>query len=200
LFGVEAIATLLWAIAPILLGLPKFGWWGLKLEVSDRFFLEAMAMMMQRLMGVLLVGMGLTVPGVAFAQGSPELPNCKKPVNDFERNFCEVKPDCVNLKTQLDMNFCAAWGAELSDRELNAAYQRVRRSYQQSDSKTYRALRLKHLTTAQLAWIKYRDTTCTWKASKFSGGSIEPMIYSGCVDRLTKVRTQELLDDLVEGN
>jgi uncharacterized protein YecT (DUF1311 family) len=159
-----------------------------------------MAMMMQRLMGVLLVGMGLTLPGVAFAQGSPELPNCKKPVNDFERNFCEVKPDCVNLKTQLDMNFCAAWGAELSDRALNAAYQRVRQTYQQLDSKKYRDLRLQNLTTAQLAWIKYRDTTCTWKASKFSGGSIAPMVYSGCVDRLTKVRTQELLDDLVEGN
>jgi uncharacterized protein YecT (DUF1311 family) len=156
-----------------------------------------MAMMMQRLMG-LAVGIGLVMPGVAFAQGSPELPNCQRPVNDFERSFCEVKPDCLNPMTQLDMNFCAAWGAELSDRQLNAAYQRVRRSYQQSDSKTYRALRLENLTTAQLAWIKYRDTTCTWQASKFSGGSIEPMIYSGCVDRLTKVRTQDLLEDLAD--
>jgi uncharacterized protein YecT (DUF1311 family) len=159
-----------------------------------------MAMMMQRLMGVLLVGIGLAVPGVAFAQESPELPNCKKPASEFERSFCEVKPDCVNPTTQLDMNFCAAWGAERSDRQLNIAYQKVRRSYQQSDSKKYGTLRLKNLTTAQLAWIKFRDTTCTWKASKFSGGSIAPMIYSGCVDQLTKVRTQELLDDLGEGN
>jgi uncharacterized protein YecT (DUF1311 family) len=155
-------------------------------------------MMMRRLAGVMLVGLGLTVPGVAFAQESPELPNCQKPASDFERSFCEVKPDCVNPTTQLDMNFCAAWGAELSDRALNIAYQRVRRSYQQSDSGKYGALRLKNLTTAQLAWIEFRDTTCTWKASKFSGGSIAPLIYSGCVDRLTKVRTEELLEDLVD--
>jgi uncharacterized protein YecT (DUF1311 family) len=159
-----------------------------------------MAMMMRRFVGLVVLGVGLTVPGVALAQGSPELPNCQKPASDFERSFCEIKPDCVNPMTQLDMNFCAAWGAELSDRQLNIAYQKVRQSYRQSDSKEYGALRLKNLTTAQLAWIKYRDTTCTWKASKFSGGSIAPMIYSGCIDRVTKLRTQELLDDLVEGN
>jgi uncharacterized protein YecT (DUF1311 family) len=156
-----------------------------------------MAMMMRRLVG-LVVGIGLTVPGVAFAQSNPELPNCQKPASDFERSFCEIKPDCLNSTTQLEMNFCAAWRAKLSDRSLNSAYQTVRRSYQQSDAKEHGTLRLKNLTTAQLAWITFRDTTCTWEASKFSGGSIAPMIYSNCVDRVTKARTRELLDDLVD--
>jgi uncharacterized protein YecT (DUF1311 family) len=162
-----------------------------------------MTMMMQRLVG-LAVGIGLTVPGVAFAQGNLELPNCQKPANDFERSFCEIKPDCLNPTAQLDMNFCVAWQARLSDRQLDIVYQRVRRSFQQDDAndnnKNYRVLRLKNLTTAQLAWIKFRDTTCTWKASRFFGGSMQPLVYSSCIDRMTKARTQELLDDEMEGN
>ncbi len=124
------------------------------------------------------------------------LPDCQKPADDFERNFCEVQPNCVEPITQLDMNFCAAWTAKQSDRQLNIAYKQVQQHYRSFDSKEYRDLRLNLLTDAQLAWIKYRDTTCKWKASKFSGGSMAPMVYSGCLNRLTQQRTQELLDDL----
>ncbi len=124
------------------------------------------------------------------------LPDCQKPADDFERSFCEVQPNCLEPMTQLDMNFCAAWDAKVSDRQLNIAYKQVQQHYRRFESKEYRDLRLNHLTEAQLAWIKYRDTTCKWKASKFSGGSMVPMVYSGCINQLTLQRTQELLDDL----
>ena len=105
--------------------------------------------------------------------------------------------DCSNPTTQTDMTICAGRSAKASDRQLNIAYKQVQQHYRSNDSQTSRD-RLNDLTTAQLAWIKYRDTTCNWKASKFSGGSIAPMIYVGCLDRLTQQRTQDLLDDLEE--
>ncbi len=102
--------------------------------------------------------------------------------------------DCQNPTTQMAMNVCAGRAAKQSDRQLNIAYKKVQQQYRQDD----RDRRINKLTDAQLAWIKYRDTTCDWKASKFSGGSIAPMIYSNCIDQLTQQRTQELLDDLEE--
>ncbi len=111
-------------------------------------------------------------------------------------NAQEAPPvtDCKNPTTQLDMTTCADRAAKQSDRQLNIAYKQVRQAYRNSDQKE----RLDKLTTTQLAWIKYRDTTCDWKASKFAGGSIAPMIYANCLDQLTQQRTQELLDDLKE--
>jgi uncharacterized protein YecT (DUF1311 family) len=106
----------------------------------------------------------------------------------------EPKVDCRNPTTQMAMNVCADRSAKQSDRQLNIAYKKVQRQYRQDS----RDLRLTKLTDAQLAWIKYRDTTCDWKASKYSGGSIAPMIYSNCLDQLTQQRTQELLADLEE--
>jgi uncharacterized protein YecT (DUF1311 family) len=106
--------------------------------------------------------------------------------------------DCAKPMTQMAMNICAGRAAKASDRQLNIAYKQVQQAYQSFDSKPHGDRRREHLITAQLAWIKYRDTICEWQASKYSGGSIAPMIYSGCIDRLTQQRTQELLADLEE--
>jgi uncharacterized protein YecT (DUF1311 family) len=106
--------------------------------------------------------------------------------------------DCTNPATQAAMNACAAQSAKASDQQLNIAYKKVQQNYRSSDSKKHSDLRLKNLTNAQVAWMKYRDTNCEWESSKFSGGSAAPMIYSNCVDRLTQQRTQELLNDLKE--
>jgi uncharacterized protein YecT (DUF1311 family) len=102
--------------------------------------------------------------------------------------------DCSNPTTQMAMNTCAARSAKKSDRQLNIAYKQLQQEYRSSD----RQERLTKLTDTQLAWIKYRDTTCDWKASKYAGGSIAPMIRYNCLDQLTQQRTQELLDDLKE--
>jgi uncharacterized protein YecT (DUF1311 family) len=102
--------------------------------------------------------------------------------------------DCQNPTTQMAMNICAGRAAKQSDRKLNIAYKQLQQEYRSSDRKE----RLTKLTEAQLAWIKYRDTTCDWKSSKYSGGSIAPMIYSNCLDQLTQQRTQELLEDQKE--
>ncbi|MEE3719906.1 lysozyme inhibitor LprI family protein [Tumidithrix elongata RA019] len=48
------------------------------------------------------------------------------------------------------------------------------------------------LVDAQLAWISFRDRNCKFASERFQGGSIAPMIYSNCIERLTKQRTDEL--------
>jgi uncharacterized protein YecT (DUF1311 family) len=106
----------------------------------------------------------------------------------------ETAVDCKNPTTQMAMTICAGRSAKQSDRQLNIAYKKVQKLYRADD----RDQRLNKLIDAQLAWIKYRDTTCDWKASKYSGGSIAPMIYANCLDQLTQQRTQALLEDLEE--
>ncbi|MFL6256336.1 MAG: lysozyme inhibitor LprI family protein, partial [Pyrinomonadaceae bacterium] len=48
------------------------------------------------------------------------------------------------------------------------------------------------LKEAELAWIKYRDTNCTFESSQYAGGTMRPMIESFCMARVTKARTAEL--------
>jgi uncharacterized protein YecT (DUF1311 family) len=56
------------------------------------------------------------------------------------------------------------------------------------DDEGYRA----KLRTAQRNWIQYRDNECTFETADNEGGSIHPMVYAGCLTRLTKERTRAL--------
>ena len=106
--------------------------------------------------------------------------------------FAETKPDCKNPMTQVDMTICAGQRAKASDRKLNQVYRQVRASYKGSSQDD-------RLVTAQLAWIKFRDAECTVAAGRFEGGSMAPMVYAGCIDRLTQQRIQDLKRYLEEG-
>lgn len=67
---------------------------------------------------------------------------------------------------------------------MNRAYQQLLPTLEKS--------RKQKLIAAQLAWVKFRDTNCEFERSKYEGGSIAPSIYAGCLENLTKLRTQEL--------
>ena len=104
----------------------------------------------------------------------------------------EPQPNCKNPQTQLDMNLCEGQRAQAADRQLNQVYQQVRAKYRgtsQADK----------LVDAQLAWIAFRDRECQFAAARFEGGSMAPMVKSGCLARLTVTRTQELRNYLKEG-
>lgn len=83
------------------------------------------------------------------------------------------------------MNDCAARLAETADQDLNDVYQTVRDKYKDTPQGD-------RLVDAQLAWIAFRDANCQFASSRFEGGSIAPLIYSNCVERMTKQRTAEL--------
>ena len=107
-------------------------------------------------------------------------------------SLAQTKPNCKNPMTQLEMNVCAGQAAKASDRELNRVYRQVRAKYKGTAQDN-------RLVTAQLAWIRFRDAECAVAAGRFEGGTIAPMIYAGCVDRLTQQRTQDLKGYLEEG-
>jgi uncharacterized protein YecT (DUF1311 family) len=85
---------------------------------------------------------------------------------------------------QHEMNMCAHRDYQVADRRLNAAYRAL------TGKIDARAKTL--LVEAQRAWISFRDKECKYEASENEGGSIYPMMVSGCMARLTNQRTKEL--------
>ncbi|MBW4583197.1 MAG: DUF1311 domain-containing protein [Tildeniella nuda ZEHNDER 1965/U140] len=94
------------------------------------------------------------------------------------------QPDCNKAQTQSAMNICAGLSYEEADRALNRAYQAL--------VPKLSATRRQKLTDAQLRWIKFRDAECDFYGSEAEGGSMQPMLVSGCKDQITQRRTADL--------
>lgn len=91
---------------------------------------------------------------------------------------------CENAKTQSEMNQCSADAYRASDKDLNALYASIK---QKLDPDLFAKLQ-----TAQRAWVSYRDADCEAESAQYEGGSIQPMIRSGCLERVTRTRIDEL--------
>lgn len=96
--------------------------------------------------------------------------------------------DCANASTQMELNSCADRSFRAADAELNRTY----RALEQRVT-TPGAAKLK---AAQRAWIAYRDAQCTFESAGTEGGSIHPMIVSGCLETLTRAQTERLAGQL----
>ncbi|MCT7957969.1 lysozyme inhibitor LprI family protein [Laspinema palackyanum] len=92
--------------------------------------------------------------------------------------------NCNNPRSQSEMNACAGERWQASDRELNEIYQAVIPELSNT--------RRQQLVTAQRAWITFRDSECTFYSSFAEGGTMQPMLRSGCLADLTDIRTFEL--------
>jgi uncharacterized protein YecT (DUF1311 family) len=112
--------------------------------------------------------------------------------------------DCNDAQNQMDMNYCAAQDFEKADRQLNVVYKKAVASQaaidKDAEDETDPALfgAVKALKKAQRAWIDYRDGQCEGEGFQAAGGSMQPMLISGCKARLTGARTKEL-NDLISG-
>lgn len=93
--------------------------------------------------------------------------------------------DCKNAMDQQSMNRCADLEYRAADARLNDIYGRLMATL--GDDRLRTKLRL-----AQRAWIGFRDSECTFETADNEGGSIYPMVYAGCLARLTKERTHTL--------
>lgn len=104
--------------------------------------------------------------------------------------------DCKNAVTQADMNMCAALDHEAADKELNAQYKKTRAAMVARDAQLDGDEKgaEKALLKSQRAWIDYRDGECEAEGFQARGGSLEPMLISGCMAKLTRQRTKELAD------
>jgi uncharacterized protein YecT (DUF1311 family) len=104
---------------------------------------------------------------------------------------------CRDPQTQADMNFCAEIDFERADAALNAAWREAiaaaRTADREIDRSDQRPTEEAKMREAQRAWLIFRDAQCTVEGyDEARGGSMEPMIYSGCQARLTRERTAQL--------
>jgi uncharacterized protein YecT (DUF1311 family) len=84
------------------------------------------------------------------------------------------------------MNVCAHEDYEAADAKLNKTYGEIMKRL--SDDAEGRKL----LQAAQRAWIGFRDAECDFSTADSQGGSIHPMLMSGCLQGLTEARTKQL--------
>lgn len=89
-------------------------------------------------------------------------------------------------QTQSGMDICASSDYAASDAKLNSAYGEIMKRL--SDNADARKL----LQDSQRAWIAFRDAECKFASSDVEGGSIYPMVYSGCLQGVTEARVVHL--------
>jgi uncharacterized protein YecT (DUF1311 family) len=105
------------------------------------------------------------------------------------------EPDCEN-GSQAELNMCAYMDFDKADKALNKLWPKVKKFVMDGDAdfdadqKGY----LKALMASQRGWLAYRDGQCELYGFQSHGGSMEPMLVSGCKAGLTKKRIVELQD------
>lgn len=104
--------------------------------------------------------------------------------------------DCADASDQSTMNQCALSGWEAADADLNQAYQMAIDVMDTIDADLPEDLvgGAKTLRDAQRAWITFRDKACEAEGFLMRGGSAEPLIVYGCMQRLTEQRTNALAE------
>lgn len=87
-------------------------------------------------------------------------------------------------QTQSEMNVAANAKYKKADAELNRVYKQLMAILDKNEKLL--------LIQAEKDWIKYRDSHCKFDASQYEGGSIQPLIYSTCLEELTRKRIAEI--------
>lgn len=102
--------------------------------------------------------------------------------------------NCAEPITQSDMNRCAHQSYLAADEDLNLAYKLAVAFAKEMDEYLSEgetpAVTL--LRDAQRAWIPFRDKACELESTIVRGGSLQPLIYSSCLERETRARTEAL--------
>lgn len=102
--------------------------------------------------------------------------------------------DCDNAMTQHAMNRCAAIAYERADAELNNLWREVRQQMRDQEEVVDdgRPSSWETLLEAQRSWIVFRETHCRLEGYDARGGSLEPLLVSSCLEKLTRQRIEQL--------
>lgn len=103
-------------------------------------------------------------------------------------------PDCKAPQTQADMTICAGKDHEKADKDLNAAYQKLRKQLAERDKTADASSKgaTDALVTAQRAWVAFRDANCALAGFQARGGTMEPMLIASCLADMSSKRADEL--------
>jgi uncharacterized protein YecT (DUF1311 family) len=91
---------------------------------------------------------------------------------------------CGEANTQIEINQCLGAAYQKADKKMNELYSQI--------IKKRDAAARNRLQAVQRLWIKYRDANCSAAAALYQGGSIQPSVRSGCLERLTRYRIDEM--------
>lgn len=127
---------------------------------------------------------GSELPSKAETSVSVEESITSEPAEQEPTKTLPSEDFCNSAITQTELNECSYEEYEAADRALNQAYQSLTEQISLPAQEA--------LTTAELAWIEFRDSDCQFVRSQYAGGSIEPLIYHSCLTERTKTRTDEL--------
>lgn len=129
----------------------------------------------------MIVGIGVGVTGLAGMLATSTL--------------ADDKPDCDNPMDQFSMTYCAGQEYEKADATLNDLWPKVVAIARENDEHVADLARdrgvpttVEALRDAQRAWIKFRDAQCSYEAYEVFGGTMQPMVGSLCLSRLTEER------------
>jgi uncharacterized protein YecT (DUF1311 family) len=106
---------------------------------------------------------------------------------------------CESPQTQSAMNACAALDLARADDALNAQWALTAARMKELDGEVLREQDRQPgyhetLLDAQRAWLRFRDAHCLSESFMARGGSMQPMLDSGCKAALTNARTAQLRD------
>jgi len=133
---------------------------------------------MSRLKTIVQTGLGVGLAGVLATS-----------------TLADDKPDCIDPQTQMEMTFCAGVDYQEADAALNALWPDVLAAAKLNDEYVGDMARERGVPTtvealrdAQRAWIRFRDAQCEFEAYEVFGGTMQPMVGSLCLARLTRER------------
>jgi uncharacterized protein YecT (DUF1311 family) len=115
-----------------------------------------------------------------------------------------AEEDCGDLPQQ-SMNLCVYRNFERVDAAMNAQWKITAAAMKVADAALDRTYDrdpgyFDTLLAAQRAWLTYREQHCLSASFEARGGSMSPMLDSGCKLRLTKERMKQLKDLVEFGN
>lgn len=104
------------------------------------------------------------------------------------------EPDCKDPMDQSTMNMCAHLDFVAADAKLNDIWPTLRDEAKMQDTELAKGKTeyFDALLASQRAWITYRDAECVRQGFEAHGGSMEPMLVSGCMATLTEARIKDL--------
>ncbi len=101
----------------------------------------------------------------------------------------QAQRDPCKGDTTYEMKQCSGSKYKQADDELNKVYQQL---LSKLDDEGHKA----SLKTAQLAWLKYRDTNCDFEGYLNRGGTIYPIVIAECMTTMTTSRTKQLKEQI----
>lgn len=108
--------------------------------------------------------------------------------------------NCDDPFSQAEMNHCSYKEYLAADKILNEIWPVVRNKMRSVDDSQPKHLKgaAKSLLKAQKAWITYKEAHCSVEGFAARGGTLEPLIVSICLTKLTVQRTKEFKELLLE--